>query len=105
MIHFREPLQKEAEIDTVEYEASSHRQLGENTLTHRNLLLSFSLHPSLSSLSLSSATYVCQILGSALMSVQLNDSLIYYTDTQKLMLFSNSIVISNEFTIILHEEH
>lgn len=57
MIHFWEPLQKEVKIDTVEYEASSLRQLGEHTDASQppSLLLS-------SSIALSGTTYVCQIL-------------------------------------------
>lgn len=72
MIHFREPLQKEVKIDTVEYEASSLRQLGEH--------IDASQPPSLlsSSIALSGTTYVCQILSSVLMSVHLNDSLILH---------------------------
>lgn len=46
MIHFREPLQKEAEIDTVEYEASSLRQLG-GKHTDSSQPPSLLIHPSL----------------------------------------------------------
>lgn len=72
MIHFREPLQKEVKIDTVEYEASSLRQLGEHIDASQppSLLLS-------SSIALSGTAYVCQIR-SFLMSVLLNDSLILH---------------------------
>lgn len=73
MIHFREPLQKEVKIDTVEYEASLLRQLGEHIDASQPppLLLS-------SSFALSGTTYVCQILSSVLMSVRLNDSLLLH---------------------------